>query len=154
MAVGLGVGADARQREEQTERDSHLPVLSEMWIWRTVERDPLFLREESLDETPTPLATPTTVETLIRSYDWDSDTAVRVFLGCENPSVDPYAISYTGDYGITQINRVTWEWWLNKRGFVFESEWMLPERNIAMAYAIWLDGSNVLKRSFHHWNCY
>jgi hypothetical protein len=71
----------------------------------------------------------------IESYPWDVGTATRITLA-ECPSQDPTTISATGDYGLFQINRQTWEWWLNKRGFNFAEEWMVPERNIAMAWEI------------------
>ena len=98
------------------------------------------------------------VENITCSYDWNCDTALRVFR-CENGYNAygywrPDAVSATGDAGITQINRETWEWWLNRRGFNFASEWADPARNVAMAYMIWLEGSANYPRSFHHWNCY
>jgi hypothetical protein len=120
----------------------------------------------TLSPTPTPtshaLDSPTgdtsAVLSLICSYDWDCATAERVFKA-ENGYYNygywrPEAVSATGDYGITQINRSTWWQWLNMRGFDWDSEWMLVEENIAMAYEIWLDGGSVLKRSWHHWNAY
>ncbi len=70
------------------------------------------------------------------AWPWECEIATRV-QHCENPSQDPWRISATGDYGIMQINRLTWEWWLNQRGFNFETEWMIPERNVDMAFAIW-----------------
>lgn len=91
---------------------------------------------------PTSVAVPAVVppvelgyDGLYCSYPWDCTTALRVFHK-ENPRQDPGAISYTGDYGLCQINRATWERWLNERGFNFEAEWMIPERNVAMAWEI------------------
>ncbi len=81
------------------------------------------------------------------AYDWDCTTVSRIQT-CENPSADSWSISPTGDYGIMQINRATWEWWLNERGFNFETEWMIPERNIAMAFTIW-EGYG-----WWEWSCY
>jgi hypothetical protein len=92
-----------------------------------------------VDETPTP--TPEAAvqaggfDRLVCVRGWDCTTALQI-THAENPRQDPFAISHTGDYGLFQINRYTWEDWLNKRGFDFETEWMIPERNIAMAYAI------------------
>jgi len=132
-------------------------------MWRT--------RREELDATPTPtptpLVTPTpvpvvseppfpterSIEEIILSYDWDRASALRVFQ-CENGYNGygywrPAVISETGDYGITQINAVTWDWWLNLIGFNFMKDWMIPERNIAMAYAIYEESGG-----FWPWNCY
>lgn len=78
---------------------------------------------------------------------WECEIATRVQT-CENSSSDPWSISATGDYGIMQINRSTWEWWLNQRGFNFEAKWMIPERNVAMAFAIWED------HWWWEWSCF
>jgi len=123
--------------------------------------------KDTLDVPPTPLATPTpmpsmpgasngterSVEEIILSYDWPAATALSTFQ-CENGYNSygywrPDVISVTGDYGITQINAATWDWWLNQQGFNFWEEWMLPEKNIAMAYAIYKESGG-----FWPWNCY
>ena len=90
---------------------------------------------------------PDTVSLLLCRWAWECDIAARV-QACENRSADPWRISVTGDYGIMQINGRTWEWWLNQRGFNFETEWMIPERNIAMAFAIWED------HWWWEWSCF
>jgi hypothetical protein len=90
---------------------------------------------------------------VVCAYEWDCDRALAIFTGCENKERDPHRISATGDYGITQINRFTWRWWLDARGFDFDAEWSDPVKNVAMAYEIWRDGGSVQKRSFHHWSC-
>lgn len=84
-------------------------------------------------------------------FDDEARTAERVFLGCENPSADPYAVSHTGDYGIAQINKATWMYWLNERGFQWENEWFIPERNLLMAYTILVDPTS---RGWREWSCY
>ncbi len=84
---------------------------------------------------------------MLCAWPWECEIATRV-QACENGSADPWRISVTGDYGIMQINRFTWEWWLNERGFNFETEWMSPESNIAMAYTIWED------HWWWEWSCF
>ncbi len=80
-------------------------------------------------------------------HPWECEIVSRV-QACENRAGDPWRVSSTGDYGIMQINRFTWEWWLNERGFNFEIQWMLPESNIAMAYTIWQNSW------WWPWNCF
>ena len=87
---------------------------------------------------------------LICSYNWDCGTAIRVFT-CES-NLRPDAVSPWGDYGISQINASVWAQWLNQPkhgGFDFWNQWAIPEKNIAMAYAIW-DNSD----GFWPWACY
>ena len=161
------------------QHDSSLQVLPTMRVSRALESDSLSLWKESLDATPTPVPTPLvtpasvpvvpeptvsasasspslrggSIEALIYSYDWAGATALATFQ-CENGYTSygywrPSVVSFSGDYGITQINAATWDWWLNQRGFNFWEEWMLPERNIAMAYAIYEESGG-----FWPWNCY
>lgn len=83
----------------------------------------------------------------ICSYEWDCGTATRVF-HCENPRHDPTAVSYTGDHGIAQINAATWAAWLNERGFDWDNEWFIVEKNVAMAHTIWLNSG------WGPWSCF
>lgn len=81
-----------------------------------------------------------------------ADTAVRVFLGCENKEADPYAKSWDGSsYGIAQLHKLTWRDWLNDRGFDWETEWFILERNLAMAYTILTDPTT---RGWREWDCW
>lgn len=72
-------------------------------------------------------------DVVIRSYDWDDATAIRVFT-CES-GLREDAVSYDGtSYGITQIHAPTWapvfpDFW---------QRWMEAAWNIEHAYIIWL----------------
>ena len=120
---------------------------------------------EGIDETPTPLATPTPVpdmsglgntpvpelrperpvEALIRSYDWDDETALRI-AGCES-GYRPDAISWDGtSFGIMQLYAPIWagvfpEFW---------DMWMDAEWNIARAWEIYVRAGY----SFRPWACW
>lgn len=87
------------------------------------------------------------LEATICAYGWNCETALRI-AQCESELL-PRAISWTGDsYGLFQIHRETWEAWLNRRGFDFESSWWVAERNIAMAYEVWLE------QGWAEWDCW
>ena len=122
------------------------------------------VREGRLDATHTPLATPTpvavdtsisvsavqtpassTVEALIRSYDWEDDTALRI-AGCES-GVKPEAISYDGtSYGVMQLYAPIWAGVFPD----FWSRWDSAEWNIARAWDIYVRAGY----SWHPWACW
>jgi hypothetical protein len=85
-------------------------------------------------------------ETLICSLSWPCDTALRI-AECES-RFDPNAISWDGqDFGLFQIRASVWRYWLDERGFSFWDEWMIPEKNVAMAHLIYQE------RGWRPWTC-
>lgn len=70
----------------------------------------------------------------------DSDKAFKL-LKCENPSLDPLAVSSTNDYGIFQIN----EYW-QKTQSKFLKNWKV---NIEIAHQLYVENNN----SFKLWSC-
>ena len=68
-------------------------------------------------------------------------------LGCENRNWDVKAISYTGDWGLWQLNRQTWEPLANSLGFQW-AQMLEPGPNTEVAMAIWSQ-----TKSFKEWSC-
>ena len=125
---------------------------------------------EGIDETPIPVATPPvsvvsqpvvrsvsdepaaaiqsnqgSLEALIRSYDWDNETALRI-ARCES-GYRPDAISWDGtSFGIMQLYAPIWAGVFPD----FWDMWMDAEWNIARAWEIYVRAGY----SFRPWACW
>ena len=155
--VASVLGIVGGQDETQTKRDSSLPVLSEMRLFRSVERESLLLWEEDeIDaQTPIPLVTPTPlstvskpitepdsssagvggVEALIRSYDWGDEEALAI-AHCESGD-DLYAapeenLNHRGPFQISYVHKPRYE----RRGWDWSTA--TPAQHIEIAYELWL----------------
>ena len=94
---------------------------------------------------PSGVPEPTLVPNLIRSYDWDDETALRI-MWCESGGRAD-AVSWDGtSYGVMQLHAPTWA-----RVFVeFWSRWMDAAWNIARAWDIYVRAGY----SFAPWACW
>jgi len=152
MSEGKGQSLDdILEMPELRETEQYQPA-HEMSILRT------WNVREAVDETPTPLVAPESLpdmpeprmeqlvpEALIRSYDWDDETALRI-ARCES-GYRPDAVSWDGtSFGVMQLYAPIWagvfpEFW---------SKWDSAEWNVATAYQIYLRAG----RSFSPWSCW
>lgn len=71
--------------------------------------------------------------------------AIRI-LACENRTLDPKAISKTGDYGLFQINAYWQRFRLIKLGYTIE-DLLDPIKNTIVAIDIWNE------QAFRPWSC-
>lgn len=77
------------------------------------------------------------------------DALIRIIDRCENPSWDPRAVSATGDYGVAQINRKTWESTFARMFGSWLPHIFDVRKNIRMAWVIY-EGAG---HSFRPWSC-
>ena len=90
-------------------------------------------------------ASVTSVETLIRSYDWDDETALRIFT-CES-GLRAEAVSWDGtSFGIAQLYAPIWAGVFPD----FWERWMDAAWNIARAWEIYVRAGY----SWSPWACW